>query len=485
MRTLSRTGLLVVLIVVLSAGGLARAQTLEISGRHSVPIDRTTELQIEGRTVDPLDLLLLPGMKVSVIESLSNRGAVPVQTLVFDFDLRGIVTGIDPVRVFGTPLALHAETTLLGWTDANEIAVGDALVVSGQFDINGSLSAGLIERLPESTTSWRLAGYVAETLPDASVRIGDQWLATAGIAPVDCPTAPAAGDFVILRADPIPGFVAGQTIDTVTRVACAQPAPPGTPGAAGGLEGVVDEWLADDRFLMEGLTILHDELTVFANGLVDDLEPGALIELEGTFLDAVTVQADVVEFVRPIVRIEGPAEPGDVVPDVSIELLGLTILPDPQTRDDDGIVAAGLAQATQIQVRGWIDRDGGLHATRVRERGTPDPLDLTLRGPIGEIAAPAFQIVGHAVDSSQSSFADEFGMPMTAGEFFALAADGDLVEIGAARYDGDGVTLIGGVVTYMEPLPPPRSVTRGVGRVLFGTVTQGVFPERIFDAGFE
>lgn len=473
--------LLVLLLLTITTA--ITAQTIEISGRHQLQIDSQTQILIEGELVSPLDALLAPGIKLTALE-MPNRGALPL-TLIFDFDLRGIVTSTNPVTVLGTPLALSAETTLVGWDSPDDIGAGDAVVVSGQFDINGSLSAGFLERLPEPTATWRLAGYVTELGAEDSLRIGDQLLDVGGIAATDCTTPINPGDFVIARADAIADFMAGDTIDTVTRLTCAQPAPFGTPGAAGGLEGVIDSLPAEDRFVLEGLLILHDQATTFGNGSIDDLEPGALIELEGTFIDAVTVQADTIEFVRPVLRMEAPAGPADVVPNESISLLGLTVIPDPQTRDDDGIVANGLSQPTQVQVRGWVDREGGLHATRVRERGNPDALDLSLRGPVANIAAPMLTIVGLPVNTDSSVFEDEFGTPLTGAEFFALATAGDIVEISGARHDSDDATLIGGVMTYIGPVAARVARGGAAARVLYGTITMGLFPQRLFIDGFE
>jgi hypothetical protein len=132
-----------------------------------------------------------------------------------------------------------------------------------------------------------------------------------------------------------------------------------------------------------------------------------------------------------------------------------------------------------------VDQDGSLHATRVRERGNPDILDLSLRGPAADLAAPMLSIVGIPIDTAQSSFQDEFGTPLTAAEFFALLTAGDIVDIGGARFDVDGTTLIGGVMTYIGPVAA-RAASRGAaGRVLFGTVTLGLFPERLFFDGFD
>lgn len=466
----------------------ARAVEITVSGRHTLQIDEQTKVIVEGQAIPAGQLVLRPGMKITA-ELASTRGVVdPVLTLVFSFDLRGVVTGLAPVEVLGQPLSITGDTELGGYQQPGDIQVGDAVVVSGQFDINGSLAATLVERLEAPPGTWRLGGYVTELGPGAEqLSIGGQLLDYAGVAPEGCDGPLAAGDFITARADDIPGFSAGDPIDTVTRLACADPVPPGTPGAGGGLEGVVGEIIDESSFFLGALTIQHDSATVFGQGNVDDLEPGAVIELEGTFSDASTVLSTEIEFFRPIVRVRAPVDPENVTAGASITALGLTFQAGPQLRDEDGIIANGLNQPTQVEIRGWIDSAGQLFANRVRERGAPDPAALTLRGPVSNIGQPLFDILTLTVDTTSSTFADELGNPITEQQFFDLLEVGAIAEIDAAQLDTGGTTLSGGTVTLIDvvvPQPPPKA--RGdIGSLIFGTVTEGTGIQILFSDRFE
>lgn len=478
------------LLVVATACPLlaAHAAEISVSGRHTLWIDGQTTVIVEGEEVPAGQLVLRPGMKVTAELGHGRGVAEPIVTLVFSFDLRGVVTGIDPVEVLGQPLVITADTELGGYQSASDIEVGDAVVVSGQFDVNGSLAASLIEQLEAPPGSWRLGGYVSELGPGAEqLSIGGQLLDHAGVTPEGCDGPLATGDFVTARADHIPGFTAGDPIDTVTDIACADPVPPGTPGAGGGLEGVVGEIIDDASFSLGGLTIQHDSGTVFVQGNADDLEPGALIELEGTFSDATTVLAAEIEFVRPILRVRAPIEPGDVTVGEAIAALGLTFRAGPQLRDEDGIIANGLTAATQVEVRGWIDSDGQIFANRVRERGDPEPAQLTLRGPVSNIQQPLFDILALTVDTSASAFADELGNPITEQQFFDLLEIDAIAEIDAAQLDAGGTTLSGGTVTLIDVVVPQRvdAIHGDFATLIFGTVTEGTGVRVLFSDRFE
>ncbi|GAB4192278.1 MAG: hypothetical protein Tsb002_21840 [Wenzhouxiangellaceae bacterium] len=468
----------------------AHAATLEISGRHTLSVTEQTLIMIGDEQVPLNQAQIDAGMKVEVLIAGpqiadDQRGAgLPAAALIFDFDLRGPVTGQNPLQVLGQDLSVIGDTQLNGINSAADLEPGDMVVISGQFDINGSLIASLIERLPSSPTSWRIAGYVSATGADM-LNIGNQQLQYAGVVPLDCDGGPNAGDHVIARADPIADFQPGQPIDTVTRLRCATPVPPGTPGAAGGLEGVINALTGPSQFDLGGLLVEFDAATVFLNGSVDDLAVGAMIELEGTYITATSVLANVIEMVHPVVRLQAPFTPADVTPGVSLGALGLEFLISPQVRDEDGIAANGLSQPTQVEIRGYVDALGQLFAQRVRERGAPDINDHRLRGPVTQISRPQFDILNLTIDTSSSLFEDEFGNPLSADDFFALLTTDSIADIGGAQFDGPSNTLSGGIVLYIGPAGAAQQRGPSTDTTLFGTVTQGFAAVTLFADGFE
>lgn len=415
--------------------------------------------------------------------SLGGRG---VPTPVFSYTLIGPVTSIAPLQVLGQGVSITADTVVEGFLEPSDLELGDPMVIAGLVDANGSLYATLAERRGAQGNRFLLAGRVQIVQGDPSqLRVGEQWLALAGVTPTGCTGGqPEVGDHVEMRADAIVGFQPGDLIDTVTDLACATPVPLGTVGAQGAIEGVVDTVLSETRFAIGALVVEHGPDTVFGFGGPDDLEPGAAIGIEGTFLKAGVLAADDIEFVRPVVRFEAPMEPDDVTPGVSLRPFGVEVYTSAQLRDDDGVLGNGLLAPRQVRVRGWLDRAGVAFATRVRDRGAPDPVDVSLRGPVQAISEPLLTIQGLAIDTTGANFFDGDKSPIDAATFFALVRLNHMVDVGAAQWDAPLATLRGGDVILLgyehtEPLPGDADA------FVAGTAYSYGVAETIFTDGFE
>jgi hypothetical protein len=440
-------------------------QTVRVGGRdYTLP--SSTPVLIDQQPGVLADLLDRPGgLRLTWIPGTA-RG-IPV--LVFSYSVIGTVTSTVPLRVLGLPVTITADTVLEGVVDPAAIPLGTPLVVAGLTDVNGGLLATLVEQRGAQGNRYLLAGHVQQLqAAPAQVRLGEQWLAIAAVAFDGCAGAlPAVGDYVELRADSIAGFQPGDLIDTVTSARCATPVPAGTPGAQGALEGLVGTAGPGQRFSFGALDIAWTEATVFEFGGPDDLEPGADVGVEGVYIDASHFLADAVEFVRPVVRFEAPMTQDQVDPGVALAPFGVSVWHSSQVRDDDGILATGLAQPRQVRVRGWIDRLGERYATRVRDRGAPDPADVALRGPVASIAAPLLTIQSLTIDTTGAAFLDRDKLPLTAEQFFEQVRVNHMVDLSAATWDASATALTGGSVILLgyehtEPLPGiPGSIVAG------------------------
>ena len=103
----------------------------------------------------------------------------------------------------------------------------------------------------------------------------------------------------------------------------------------------------------------------------------------------------------------------------------------------------------QVEVRGFVDGNGTVIATEVRERGSADFNDVRLRGPVDNIVNPTFEILGVTVDTATAtSIFDDTVSPaqsINATTFFNRISDGTPVQVedgtfnsGPARItDGD------------------------------------------------
>lgn len=458
------------LSAVLSAAAAAQAQpgsqTLEVGGRlYTLP--SATPVLIDDQPGALADLVGRPGgMRVTWLPDPA-RGA-PV--LVFSYAVIGTVTSTAPLRVLGLPVTITADTVVEGVDDPQAIPVGSPLVVAGLVDVNGGLLATLVEQRGAQGNRYLLSGHVQELQAGpARLRLGEQWLVLDAVAFTGCAGAmPAVGDYVEVRADSIPGFQPGDPIDTIVSARCATPVPVGTPGAQGALEGLVGTVGPDLQFTFGALQIAWTQDTVFEFGGPDDLEPGAEVGVEGVFVDAGQFTADAVEFVRPVVRFEAPMTPDQVDPGLALSPFGVEVRHSAQVRDDDGILANGLAQPSQVRVRGWIDRLGDRYATRVRERGAPDAADTALRGPVAVIAAPLLTVQSLTVDTTGALFLDVDKQPLTAQQFFEQVRPNHMVDLSAAAWNAGTGTLSGGTLILLgyehtQPLPGiPGSIVAGI-----------------------
>lgn len=459
-------------------------QTLVVAGReYTLPSD--TPVLIDDQPGVLGDLIGRPaGMRLTWLPASEGTRGLP--TMVFSYALIGTVTDVAPFRVLGQEITTTGETVLEGFSDPEELPVGTPLVVAGLVDVNGSLLATLIERRGAQGNKYLLSGHVQELQADpAQLRLGQQWLATAGVVFDACAGGlPAIGDYVEIRADSIADFEPGDVIDTVTTARCANPVPYGTPGAQGSLESLVGTVGPGDTFTFGELVVAWSAATVFEFGGPDDLEPGADVGIEGTFVDANHINADSVEFVRPVVRFEAPMLPEDVTPGESIRPFGVPVLYSAQVRDEDGILADGLSAPTQVQVRGWIDRLGINYAYRVRERGQPDPSDVSLRAPVAAISAPTLDMLGLNIDTSGATFFDADDLPISAEAFFEQVRLNHVVDISGASWNAPSLTLSGGSIVLLgyehtQPLPGE------LGSIVAGTVRSYGVGDPVFVDGFE
>jgi hypothetical protein len=476
---------LIPLYFALLAPALAQTtQTLVVGNReYTLPSDTPVLVDDEPGVLG--DLLGRPaGMRLTWLPSPDGMRGPP--TMVFSYALIGTVTGVAPLRVLGQEVTTTGETVLEGFTDPDELPIGTPLVVAGLVDVNGSLLASLVERRGAQGNKYLLSGHVQELqVTPARLRLGQQWLAIDGVVFEACAGGvPAVGDYVELRADSNPDYAPGDLIDSITSARCANPVPYGTPGAQGSLESLVGTVGPGDTFTFGELVVAWNKATVFEFGGPDDLEPGADVGVEGTFIDADHFTADSVEFVRPVVRFEAPMLPEDVTAGESIRPFGVAVLYSAQVRDEDGILADGLAQPAQVEVRGWIDRLGINYAYRVRERGQPDAADVSLRAPVAAISAPTLDMLGLAIDTTGATFFDADDLPISEQAFFEQVRLNHVVDISAASWSAPDRTLTGGSIVLLgyehtQPLPGKA------GSIVAGTVRSYGVGDPVFADGFD
>ncbi|WP_417531716.1 DUF5666 domain-containing protein [Marinobacter lipolyticus] len=163
---------------------------------------------------------------------------------------------------------------------------------------------------------------------------------------------------------------------------------------------------ADSTFTINGLTVLVPDDAVFEDGLTSaDLQPGLLIQVEGSFLADGSVEAEEIDIRDANAEVEGPINQASIdfsartflVGGVLVQVTPLTIITDDD--DDQRIGLADLNGAFDVEVEG-IERstDGGevfLEATKV-EREIEDDSDneFEVTGRLGAIDDTTITVLG-------------------------------------------------------------------------------------------
>ena len=361
--------------------------------------------------------------------------------------VKGPVTGVDPLRVLGQTVVVTGDTVLAS-IPAGGLAIGNEVEVYGfTRDDNIILSSRLQWKAPGDLKEWKLTGFV-----DGSngLAIGSQAIALdAGPEIEGCGiNGPAAGNFVEAKAVPLPSFSAGQAL-VVNKVECKRQ----------GLIGELDDNVALRRvqgfvsavnadgfgFTIggagpEGQSVRLRAETTFRNGTREDLVVGVKVEVTGRVTDG-ELTADRVSFREARVRIEAPLQE---VSDGKLIVLGLEVQGTALVDDEDNAFGAALA-GRDIRVRGFVDRNGEIFATRVDDRGPAGDDDLRLRGPVdaGSINQPNFSILGIEIVPVGAPWWDSRGtseVEIDQTVFFELLTDGTPVQVQGGSFSEGSIT---------------------------------------------
>lgn len=487
-----------VLALLLGAAGSAQAQdpsALTINGNRIYQITPQTTFQIDGQPVSAaIAAASAAGYSALVVASNVPDGAQAgvAQAVTFDNLARGPVTGTDPLSVLNQPLTVTGDTLLEG-IDLATLAVGDLVEVSGFLDADGgAIVASRLAAVDNPTQDWKLVGQVSQASANGFA-IGAQGVDSSGVTPTNCPAGVIDGIYVELETLPDPSYTAASVLGPLLSLECEDPnfgnPPPGTVVAS--LEGVIsalpDPLPDPPSFELLGVTVQATAQTEYRAGGIEDLDVGVRVEAEGHFDGTTqTLTATEIRFTQAQARFIAPLAPADLVPDEGVTIMGNLVAFSPQTRDEDGLAANGLAALTQVEVRAFVDGEGALFATRIRERGNPDANDTRLQGPVAEIADPELTILGNTVDTSAAQFRDHEGNLLTAMEFFAMLRLGMVVSAEDSIYDPVTATLIPASV-HLEDAPVPTTrAAKGVGQGMSRGTVSGLGAEpALFDNGFE
>ncbi len=335
--------------------------------------------------------------------------------------VKGPVTSTNPLRVLGQDVIVTGNTVLVNSLDIATLQTGDEVEVSGYGNNSNGMQASRIEK-KASIPVWKILGNVS-SVSAGSFQMGALTVNLNGVMPGNCGAGLADGNAVEVKADRVNGFGSGSPLNSVTQVECRTlaltiPSNASSNSLAAEIEGIVTTLSTTQPphdFFIRQQRVITTATTVYEGGKAGDITLAARLEAEGT-LDTSTgiLTATKVRFRQNRVRIEAPLNvPGGglgssftIMDIINVETTSLT-------EDKDGLVSgSGTPGNQQVEVRGFVDKNGKVFAERVRERGNADPNKVRLRGPATDSCDPAagdneFAILGVIVDTQSAlSFFD-------------------------------------------------------------------------------
>ncbi|HHH44284.1 MAG TPA: hypothetical protein ENK49_09115 [Gammaproteobacteria bacterium] len=319
-------------------------------------------------------------------------------TIRIDNSVKGPVTSTAPLAVLGQTIVATGDTVLANLNSVSDLVVGDETEVSGFPDASNVIQATRIQHKAGGIPVWKLTGTVSN-VSAGGFNIGSQNVQLNGVVPRDCGAGLANGNFVEVKADRDPAFVAGNPLATVTDVECQVPGI-GTPANATGtvleseVEGlvtVITSTLPVVDIVIGGQRVQSTASTTFEGGAAQDIVSGSKLEAEGTLNTSTGIlTAEKIKFRETRVRVEAPVNIpasglGSAFTIMDIVAVNTTSL----TEDNDGLInGSGITGNRQVEVRGYVDSNGTVFATEVRDRGTADLTRVRLRGPASDTCAP-------------------------------------------------------------------------------------------------
>lgn len=481
-----------------SAAPYAATSAVTINGIRNFNVTAGTSITLDGNSMTA-GQFAAGGRGFNALVHIANVDPITTSGDATQIDLRnllkGPVTSVDPLKVLNQPITVTADTLLVDvpGNDPAQLSVGSMLEVSGFMDTSNTIIAARVQFHANPLNDWKLSGYVAG-LNGTMLAIGSQSVDFTGVTPLNCTPPLANGSFVEIEAFANAGYTAASVLSQVFKLECEDPnfsnPPPGTTQVS--LEGLItavpNPIPSPATFSMSSVEVVTTAQTEYRGGTADDLAVGVRVESEG-FYDAAThlLTAREVHFTEAQVRFEAPVAPAAVTPGESITIMDNLVQFTAQTRDEDGIAALGLGSTRQVEVRGLVDSEGNLFATRIRDRGNADINDTRLRGPVSAIAQPELTILGNTINTSSAVFLDHDNQPISAAQFFAQVQIGTIVSAEDATYNAATHHLIAGKMELEEDgivSPTAQTEAPNVGNGLSrGTIT-GFGPDKIFANGF-
>lgn len=392
-------------------------QVVAINGSVNLP-DGTAS----ARTINFLDEVEGP---IASINALQNSFMVLGRTIVFD------------------------ELSVFDAAEADTIAVGNMVQVSGHWQSQNRLRATHVERIANAWTvgmPMEIKGEVSglneglqrfDIGPQpcdysaAMLELGNATLANGLYVEV---TSTEALENGILKLDRIQARDRDQERDRDHL--CGS-------GCEFDLEGYITEFVSASEFTVDGAPVTTTSTTIYVNGTADSLAVDVKVAIRGVLDEAGVLVADRIVIRLPsVLEVRADIEAIDI-DTASVTVLGIDVTTNDWTlfRDDSDadiyeFWLDDLATGDRVEIRAYLE-DDIIVATRLERDNASS--SVTLKAPVESIDRPGLTLLGVAVSATaETVFQDADLQVIDVDTFFETLAIGSLVKA-EGTYDGTSI----------------------------------------------
>jgi hypothetical protein len=370
----------------------------------------------DGLKVSAADLS--DGMVVTVAGTINADGVTGTASAIkVENEVRGAIEagsiGIDTFRVHGQTVLVDGSTVFSNVTPTNISGLqdGDNVEVHGQRDAGLVIHATRVEKLGAGVVVDEVRGVVSG-VTGTLVLGGTFSIGALSIATSPSTTIVPAGA-AIANGTLVEVHLSAGT-NNATRIEVEdleddefEPAE----GQEFEVEGLIRAFAGHPgTFTVGGESVQTTASTRFEGGLSTELANDVKVEAEGQLQSGILV-AEKITF-KENIRIEANAEANG-----STNVLGLTVRTTSLTQSVGGTIVTG----NSLRMRGFLNLDGTITATRVERSATSIQPDRTiLQGPAVNVNATSrtLQIAGVTIIAAQAAPKDDNDAAMSLDQFF-------------------------------------------------------------------
>jgi len=333
---------------------------------------------------------LQDGMVVKVKGKRNDDGLTGTADQVeVENEVRGAITlkGADTITVNGQTVLIDGATVFANGTPTNDfagLAVGNNVEVHGQRDATGVIHATRVEELAAGAVVDEVRGAISG-LSGTGFTIGGLTITTNASTTI-VPAVTLANGMVVEV------HLSGSTATRVEIEDLEDGEFEHVEGVEFEVEGLISGFTtSSNTFTVGSESVTISSSTRFEGGIKGDLVNDVKVEAEGHSRSGGALLAEKITF-KENIRIEAVASSSG-----SANALGLTVKTTSLTRFEGGLTtAATITAGDGLRIRGFLNRDGSITATRVIKQNPDSNGRSILQGPALQVNATAksMQIAG-------------------------------------------------------------------------------------------